>query len=58
MLGLAKYVLGLSFKDNSEDKKLLDWINEHSNKSGFVKDILKKEMEKELRRKLGIFTME
>ena len=39
--------IGLSFKDNEEDKKLLAWISKHSNKSGFIKDILRKEMEKE-----------
>lgn len=50
--------LSLSFKDTAEDKKLLSWINEHSNKSGFIKDILKKEMEKELKRKFGIYEVE
>lgn len=55
---MAKQVLGLSFKETEDDKKLLAWINEHSNKSGFIKDILKKEMDKELRRKLGFLTVE
>jgi len=51
-------IISLSFKDNQEDKKLLEWINKHSNKSGFIKDILRKEMEKDLKMKLGILTME
>lgn len=55
---MAKQVLGLSFKDTEDDKKLLAWINEHSNKSGFIKDILRKEMEKDLKRRLGIFSVE
>lgn len=55
---MAKTVIGLSFKDTAEDKKLLSWINEHSNKSGFIKDILRKEMEKDLKRRLGIFSVE
>lgn len=36
--------IGLSFKNNDEDKKLYDWIYQHSNVSGFIKDILRKEM--------------
>lgn len=36
--------IGLSFKNNAEDKKLYDWIYKHSNVSGFIKDILRKEM--------------
>ncbi|MEN6568291.1 MAG: hypothetical protein ABFC57_18555 [Veillonellales bacterium] len=51
-------IISLSFKDTPEDKKLLDWINQHSNKSGFIKDILRKEMEKDLKQKIGILTME
>lgn len=39
--------ISLSFKDTMEDKKLFDWISKHSNKSGFIKDILRKEFEKE-----------
>ena len=53
---LAK--IGLSFKDTPEDKKLLEWISSHSNKSGFIKDILRKEMEKELKREFGIYEVE
>lgn len=55
---MAKYTIALSFKDTLDDKKLLDWINDHSNKSGFIKDILKKEMDKESKQKIGIFTLE
>jgi hypothetical protein len=33
--------LTISFKDTEEEKKLYEWITEHSNYSGFVKDILK-----------------
>lgn len=36
--------IGLSFKNNTEDRKLYDWIYQHSNVSGFIKDILRKEM--------------
>lgn len=36
--------IGLSFKNNNEDKKLYEWIYSHSNVSGFIKDILRKEM--------------
>lgn len=36
--------IGLSFKNNIEDKKLYDWIYQHSNVSGFIKDILRREM--------------
>lgn len=55
---MGKIAIPLSFKNTEEDKKLLAWINEHSNKSGFIKDILRKEMEKDLKRRLGIFTVE
>lgn len=37
--------IGLSFKNNAEDKKLYEWIYKHSNVSGFIKDILRNEME-------------
>ena len=36
--------IGLSFKNNKEDEKLYEWIYDHSNVSGFIKDILRKEM--------------
>lgn len=41
-------IIHLSFKENYEDINLYNWIISHSNKSGFIKDILKKEMAKEL----------
>lgn len=40
--------IGLSFKNNSEDKKLYEWIYTHSNVSGFIKDILRREMNEEV----------
>lgn len=36
--------IGLSFKNNEEDRKLYYWIYEHSNVSGFIKDILRQKM--------------
>jgi len=36
--------IGLSFKNNEEDRKLYEWIYEHSNVSGFIKDILREKM--------------
>ncbi len=36
--------IGLSFKNTEEDRKLYEWIYNHSNVSGFIKDILRKEM--------------
>lgn len=36
--------IGLSFKNTVEDRKLYEWIYTHSNVSGFIKDILRKEM--------------
>lgn len=42
-------VIHLSFKKNNElDMKLYNWLQNKSSKSGFIKDILKQEMEKEL----------
>jgi hypothetical protein len=41
-------VIPLSFKNTQEDIKLYNWIVLHSNKSGFIKDILKQFMTKEL----------
>ena len=40
--------IGLSFKNTIEDKILYDWIYNHSNVSGIIKDILRKEMNKEV----------
>lgn len=34
-------VIGLSFKNTPEDVELYSWIVSHSNKSGFIKDILR-----------------
>lgn len=34
-------IIGLSFKNNKEDIELYEWIILHSNKSGFIKDILR-----------------
>lgn len=36
--------IGLSFKNTDEDRRLYEWIYKHSNVSGFIKDILRKEM--------------
>lgn len=44
--------IGLSFKNNVEDEKLYNWIYQHSNISGFIKDILKKEMNRTDNRKI------
>ncbi|MBU3186625.1 hypothetical protein [Clostridium estertheticum] len=33
--------IGLSFKNTPEDIELYKWIISHSNKSGFIKDILR-----------------
>lgn len=41
-------IIYLSFKNDLEDVSLFNWIAKHSNKSGFIKDILKKAMELEL----------
>lgn len=43
---MAVKTIGLSFKNTKEDKELYDWIYTHSNVSGFIKDILRKEMQK------------
>ena len=46
-------VIPVSFKDNIEDKLLLDWLedkfSEYGNKSNYIKYILRKEMKKELK---------
>lgn len=42
--------IGLSFKNTPEDIKLYEWINSHSGKSAFIKDILRRAMEEEERR--------
>jgi hypothetical protein len=35
----------VSFKET--EKKLYDWVKEHSSYAGFIKDLIKAEMEKE-----------
>jgi hypothetical protein len=35
----------VSFK--ASEKKLYDWVKEHSSYAGFIKDLIKAEMEKE-----------
>ena len=44
---MAVKTIGLSFKNNDEDKMLCDWIYTHSNVSGFIKDILRQVMNNE-----------
>lgn len=44
-------IIPLSFKNTPDDMKLYKWILTHSNKSGFIKDILKQTMERELNNK-------
>jgi hypothetical protein len=36
----------ISFKDTEEE--VYNWVKEHSNYSGFLKDMIKKEMKKEM----------
>ena len=38
---MAVKTIGLSFKNNEDDRKLYEWIYTHSNVSGFIKDILR-----------------
>lgn len=45
--------IGLSFKNTEEDKKLYEWIASHSNMSGFIKDILRREMRGETKEVAG-----
>ena len=44
---MAVKTIGLSFKNNEEDKMLCEWIYTHSNVSGFIKDILRQVMNNE-----------
>ncbi len=44
---MAMKPIALSFKNTPEDTELYKWIISHSNRSGFIKDILKKEMKGE-----------
>jgi hypothetical protein len=41
-------IIHLSFKNDISDVNLYNWIISHSNKSGFIKDILKRVMIEEL----------
>ena len=40
-------IITISFKNTVEDIKLYSWIIQKSSLSGFIKDVLKKEYEKE-----------
>lgn len=41
-------VIPVSFKETIDDIKLYNWINTHSGKSAFIKDVLKEKMKEEL----------
>lgn len=41
-------IIHLSFKETVEDLKIYNWVNSHSSKSAFIKDILKEKMNEEL----------
>lgn len=41
---MAVKPIAVSFKNTPEDIELYTWIASHSNMSGFIKDILKREM--------------
>lgn len=49
MIMASKIVIPVSFKENVDDLKLYNWIISKSSKSGFIKDILRAEMNKELK---------
>lgn len=40
-------IIHVSFKENVEELKLYNWINSHSGKSAFIKDVLKDKMKNE-----------
>lgn len=46
-------IIQLSFKDNIDDRILLEWLNdrfeEYGNKSNYIKYVLRKEMQKDLK---------
>ena len=44
----APLVIHLSFKSDFDDSLLYNFIIKHSNKSGFIKDILRQAMQEEL----------
>lgn len=41
--------ISVSFKNNSEEFELYNWINSKSAKAGYIKDLLKREFDKEKR---------
>jgi len=41
-------IIYLSFKNELSDLELYNWISSHSNKSGFIKDILRQAKAEEL----------
>lgn len=46
-------IIPVSFKDNIEDRILLEWLNdrfeEYNGKSNYIKYVLRKEMQKDLK---------
>ena len=46
-------IIPLSFKDNIDDRILLEWLNdrfeEYNGKSNYIKYVLRKEMQKDLK---------
>jgi hypothetical protein len=46
-------IIPVSFKDNIEDRILLEWLNdrfeEYNGKSNYIKYVLRKEMKKDLK---------
>ena len=46
-------IIPISFKDNIEDRILLEWLNdrfeEYNGKSNYIKYVLRKEMQKNLK---------
>jgi len=44
----APLIIHLSFKSDLDDALLYNFITKHSNKSGFIKDILRQAMKEEL----------
>lgn len=43
-------LISISFKNTSDDLELRNWLMKHSNRSGFIKDILRKVMIEEMER--------
>ncbi|MDU1603539.1 MAG: hypothetical protein E6845_11275 [Clostridium sp.] len=46
-----KIVIHVSFKESIDDLKLYNWLCTKSSKSGFIKDVLRAEMQKEEQKK-------